>query len=159
MELLRQYALSVISIAILGGIVSLFFHGSSHESTVKLIVGLMVTVTVVSPLLENRKLSVEDYLRNISVDADHAVHYGEGVAGEAEAAYIKETMESYISSKGKELGMEISAEITLSDAAVKAPEKVVISGKFTPYTKKRLGDTIHLELGISEERQIWISRN
>lgn len=159
MEPIRQYAISVISIVILSGIVTLFFHGSSYDSIVKLVVGLMVTVTVVSPLLENQKLSVEDYLRNISFDADRAVHYGERIAGEAEAAYIKDAMESYISNKGKELGMEISVEIILPDVAVKAPEKVTISGDFSPYTKKRLAETIYSDLGISEERQIWISRN
>ena len=159
MEPIRQYAISVISIVMLSGIVTLLFHGSSYDSIVKLVAGLMVTVTVVSPLIENHKLSVEDSLRNISIDADQAVNYGERIAGEAEAAYIKNAMESYINNKGKELGMEISAEIKLPDAALKVPEKVTISGDFSPYTQKRLAETIHSELGISEERQIWISRN
>ena len=159
MEALRQYILSVISIVVLSGIVTLFSHGSSHDAIIKLVTGLMVTVTVLSPLLKNPKLSFDGYLGEISIDADHSVRYGKRMASEAEAAYIIDAMESYICSNAKKLGMEIAAEIMLPDSTVKAPDKVIISGKFSPYSKKRLGELIHSDLGISEERQIWISRN
>ncbi len=159
MESLRQYVLSVISIAVLSGTVMLFFHGSPNDTIVKLVAGLMVTVTVVSPLLENPKLSLESFWREISIDGDRVVRNGAKIAGEAEAAYIKDAMESYISSKGKELGVEISTEIILQDGTVKTPEKVILSGEISPYLKKHLGETIESDLGISEERQIWISRN
>ena len=159
MEGLRQYILAVISMAILGGIVLLLFRSGPYEGTVKLITGLMVTVTVVAPLMKDSDISFSRLWEGISTDGSAAVSYGEKAAKTATSVYIKESMETYISNKAKEMGAEISAEVKLQDDILQVPEEITLIGEISPYLKVRLSETIQSEIGISEENQIWISRN
>ena len=159
MEGLRQYILAVISMAMLGGIVLLLFRSGPYEGTVKLITGLMVTVTVVAPLMKDSDISFSRLWEGISTDGSAAVSHGEKAAKTATSVYIKESMETYISNKAKEMGAEISAEVKLQDDILQVPEEITLIGEISPYLKVRLSETIQSEIGISEENQIWISRN
>ena len=159
MEGLRQYILAVISMAMLGGIVLLLFRSGPYEGTVKLITGLMVTVTVAGPLMKDSDISFSRLLEGVSTDGSAAVSHGEKAAHTATSEYIKESMESYISNKAKEMGAEISVEVKLQDDVLQVPEEVTLIGEISPYLKVRLSETIWSEIGISEENQIWISRN
>ena len=156
MDSIREYALSVISISIVCGTVLMFFKDSPYEATVKLLTGLMVTVTVVNPLLRDTDMSIDRFWDEIIIKKESAVTDGTLVAKDAEATYIRNAMETYICNKAEEMGTQISAQIQLRDDDMQTPEKVILNGEVTPYIKSRLTEMIYSDLGIAEERQIWI---
>ena len=159
MEILRQYALSVIAMSVLCGVVLMLFRSGPNEAAVKMITGLMVTITVVGPFLKNPGISLNAFWENIAVDSTQAVREGETAAKDTVSAYITEAMESYICTKAENMGVCISAEVKLQSGGVQLPEEVTLTGKIAPYSKKRLAEIIHTDLGISEDKQIWIIRN
>lgn len=159
MDSIREYGLTVISISIVCSAVLMFFKDSPYEATVKLLTGLMVTVTVVNPLLRDTDLSIDRFWDEIIIEKESAVIDGTLVAKEAEASYIRSAMETYIFNEAEEMGTQISAQIQLSDDDKQTPDKVILNGEVAPYIKSRLSEMIYSDLGIAEERQIWISRN
>ena len=154
-DAIRQYILSVICVVILCGLAQILFSGSS--SLVKLITGLVVTITVISPLLRNGKLSLDIYFDQITIDSQWAVKEGEEAAMQTTCEFIKEKTETYILDKAAELGAGISVEVSVDEDTPPVPDGVTVKGTVSPYTKKQLIDCISQELGIAEEDQVWIS--
>lgn len=156
-DTIRQYMISVIAMSILCGIAALLFHSSPYHGTIKLITGLMVTVTVLKPMLTTNGIAFDKFWNRISADSSYAVRQGQEAAESANSSYIKETMESYIISKAEEMGADITAQVQLQEDTFYQPGEVVISGRVSPYLKKQLSQMIRSELGIEEDQQIWIS--
>lgn len=157
MEEIRQYILSVISISILCGLAQMFFSGSSTGSVVKLITGLMITITVVGPILQNKNISFITYFENIAVEGDWAVREGEEAAVIATAELIKDRTESYICDKAADMGAVITVDVNLRDGMPPVPSEVTVRGAVSPYVKKQLMSCLQEDLGINEDQQIWIS--
>lgn len=157
METIRQYMLSVITISILCGVVALFFQGCPYKDAMKLITGLMVTLVVLKPALNGDMITLGKFWDRISTDSSFAVSQGQEAAAHANGAYIKKTLESYISSRAEEMGADITAEVQLQEDATQQPMEVTLTGSISPYLKNRLCQMIENELGIEEDRQTWIT--
>ena len=157
MEILRQYMLSVITISIVCGLVVLFFEGSPYKDVIKLITGLMVTISVLKPVMNKDAITLDKFWNRISADSSYAVSQGQEAAAHAHGAYIIETMESYISSRAEEMGAEVTAQVTLQEGTIGQPKEVTLSGRVSPYLKNRICQMIETELGIEKDQQIWIS--
>ena len=154
---IRQYVLSIIAISLLCGVVQLFFVGSNLFNLVKLITGLMITITVVSPIIRIQDFSLKTYFDTINVDGSWAVMEGQEAARNAMSERIKQQTESYICDKAAELGAVITADVILDTQEPPVPSQVTIRGEISPYVKKQLKHCLQKELGIIEEKQLWIS--
>lgn len=156
MDFLRQYLLSVITAALIAGLVARFFHKKTAPGTlIKLICGMFVTITVLSPLI---KLRIEDFTAEIdqfSSDADIHVSAGENLAEDARRAIIKTQIETYILDKASSLGASVSVTVSLSESDPPLPASVRISGNLSPHEKIELKRYLKNELGITEDMQIW----
>lgn len=158
MEEIKQYILTIVCVAILCGIIQLSFSGkNSICRAVKLISGLVLTVTVISPLIHMDRLTPASFINSISIDGQWAVAEGKQVAEDRLAVCIKDKAESYILEKANGWGLNILAEVMLSDDTPPIPEQVTITGVVSPYGKRQLMHCIEEELGIAEENQLWIS--
>ena len=73
---------------------------------------------------------------------------------EAMTAVIKAQTETYIEDKAEALGATVTAGVTLAGDML--PWQVELTGEVSPYVKTRLAQTIWAELGIPEERQVWL---
>lgn len=154
---IRQYILSVICAGFLCGIVQMLFSKSSIETLIKLITGLIITMTVIAPLLQGRDFSLGIYLDQIALDGDHVIAEGERAAAEAVSERIKERTETYVLGKAAELGAVVTVDIELESSTPPVPVKITISGNVSPYVKRQLSTCLQKELGIPEDSQIWIS--
>ena len=154
---IRQYILSVIVISFLCGLAHLFLNGSNLDSVVKLITGLMITITVVSPFTQDQDLSLNTYFETISSEGKWAVADGQEASLNAAAELIKEKTESYICDKAAEMGAVITVEVMLDDGAPPVPSAVTVRGSVSPYIKKQLVYCLQKDLGINEDKQVWIS--
>lgn len=159
MDTIRQHILSLIAISVLCGIILLFFRGNAHASVVKMITGVMISLTLLKTFMGGDDLKLDHFWDSISYDSSLAVQQGIEAAESTNAAYIKEAMESYISNKAEEMNAEIDAEVTLENDKLQIPKSITIAGTVSPYIKRRLMDIISKDLGIPEEQQLWTFQN
>ena len=156
MNSLYQYVLSVICTVMLCGTVRILFCGEENP-TIKMLTGLVITVVVLTPLLDDVEIPLQSFMNEISIDSEAAVEDGTLAARMATNEFIKEKTETYILNKASELGANIGVDIVLSDDDIRVPAQITVSGTLSPYTKQKLSACIYNELGIPEDEQIWIS--
>ena len=157
MSTISQYVLTVICMVILCAIMQMIIPSGSAGALLKLMVGLVVTITVLTPLLKDRILQFDLQIENILSDGRQAVAEGEALSAGSYTQLIKEKTQTYIENKASALGVGIRAEVTLEKDYPNAPDTVTLTGAVSPYIKKQLSKSISEALGISEENQIWIS--
>ena len=157
MEPIRQYILSVICMAILCGLVQNMFSGNHQGGIVKIVTGLMLTITVMGPLMDIDFLSVENYFDTLLSDSQWAVEAGELAAEKETTEIIKDQSSAYICDKANALGAELTVDVEVKGCMPPIPHRVTIMGSASPYVKKQLAVYMENELGILEENQLWIS--
>lgn len=157
MEEIREYLLKVVVCGILCGIaVALSGKTGTTGKLVKLITGVCMLMTIVSPLLQFRIGNFGSFFGKISADADALVAEGENVSAAALEDIIKEKMQAYILDKADSFGASIQVEVGLTDEQIPKPCSVRISGSISPYGKRQLQSVIREEFGIALEDQVWI---
>lgn len=156
MQWIKEYLLCVTAAAVLCAIVrTLTKNKGAINAMVKLLTGLLLAITAVSPLmkLENWSLpSLTDYYAD---EADSAIANGEAITRESVAQIVKENTQEYIMEKAAYLGLSISVDVHVSQESTPRPVSVVISGTGSPYAKNSLKNFISQELGIPEDALIW----
>lgn len=156
MEGLAKYLISITAAAILCGIItSLLGKEGTIAAVGKLLCGLFLTLTMLSPLLGGQMGKWEWFLDDISLDAAAAVREGEESAQAALVASIKAQTEAYILDKAAKLGAEISVEITRIAGTPPLPMAVTISGSVSPDTRAQLERILEEDIGIPKEEQRW----
>ena len=156
MDWIREYLLRLICAALLCGIVNgLLSKKGALGAAVKLITGIFMVITMVSPLLRIRIDNITGYFDGISSDANAAVESGQMDAADALKAIIKSKTEAYILDKAKSYGAEVTVEVRVDGSDLPAPCSVSVSGSISPYGKKQLSSMIADELGIALEDQEW----
>lgn len=155
MDDLRQYILSVIAAALICSIVNSWIGGKgTHASVIKLISGLLLTITIVSPLLNIQINDPEAYFDSLAQEAEAVSAEGQFAADKERNAFIKESLENIVQEKAISMNTDISVDITLNNAQ-HTPQKITLAGTVSPYSKRILSQYIQENLGIPEEDQMW----
>lgn len=156
MDSIRQYILSVTAaVAICGFLTALFNNKGTFGVIIKLLTGLFLAITMISPLV---KLNIGDYTQffeDITAAAKDAANNGEQMAADATKAIIKSQTEAYILDKATSLGLDITVDVFFDNDTLFAPNGVIIHGAVAPLAKNRLQRYIVDDLGIPEENQKW----
>lgn len=156
MEGIKAYILSVAAAAILCAVVRRLLEKKGTAGSVgKLLTGIFMAVTVLSPLTGLTVGPVEDIMNDYRVAAEAAVAIGEKSTNEALRDSISQRLEAYIIEKALNLGADVVVEIKLSQDLYPTPIGIKITGQIAPYAKSRLQRIIQEDLGIGEEDQIW----
>ena len=154
MEALRQYVISVVAAAMLCGIVVRLFPNGSGKQVGKLICGLFLAYTVLSPISRVDFSKLPDFSLRCMDDAEDAAAMGENLARDSMADIIKEETEAYILDKAADLHANLHVEVTVGEDNL--PAAVTISGEASPYARRQIQAMIANDLGISKENQKWI---
>lgn len=156
MDSIRQYLLSVISAAIFSSIaVAIVPKKGMQASIIKITAGLIMTITVISPLTKFDFTNLQDIALDFSCDAQNAAKVGEVFAETQIREIITQQIEAYIQEKAVDLGAEIRVEVELTHEDPPVPLAVTIYGTVSPYTKSVLERYIENNLAIPEEHQVW----
>ena len=154
---IRQYMMTVFCVVALCGLVQMILSSGVAGSLVKLLCGLIVTVTVLQPLIKDYsfrwKLEWEDLIKG----KEKAIAGGEEYAAENISNIITQRIQTYILEKASALGTNVDVAVQVQREQPYLPKTVEISGTVSPYAKQQLMNAIEAELGISKEEQIWIS--
>lgn len=157
MDSIRAYLLSVIAAALICGIINRILDGKGANGAVsKLMTGLFMAFTLISPVLELRFDTISDFTAAYASDADAAAAAGVSVTKIALKDIIKSRTEAYILDKAAAMNVSLSVEVTLSDDEIPSPISVRLSGSVAPYAKIRLQSILEDDLGIDKEHQTWI---
>ena len=125
-------------------------------ASVKLITGLFMVFTVVSPVSGLSLSGIDIWSGEFSDTAALIAAEGERYSAEAVATVIKTRTEAYILDKALALELQLQVEVVLSEDDIPVPAMVRISGKASPYARARLQQIIEEDLQIDKENQIWI---
>ena len=155
MEPIREYLLSVTVAAMFCAVARRLLDRKGTPAAMgKLLTGLFMTFTVLSPLTNFSIGPLRDVTKDFKYQAQQAVQEGQATANSALRQGIIERIEAYILDKAQSLGADIQVEVTLSGEQYPVPKQVRFIGDVSPYARTQLKKFLE-ELGISEENQIW----
>lgn len=155
MDNLRQYLLTIICATMLCAVaLRIFEKNSAHNSILKLLTGIYLSITVISPLTDIRLQDITYSLPDYRVEAKQIVEQSNSDVNSQLRGIITHEAEAYILDKATTLGIVIDAEIALSENG-NTPQSVIIKGDISPYAKSRMQQIIIKDLGIPKERQLW----
>ena len=157
---MKSYLISVVSAGMICAITGALFPPKTAVGQIaKLLSGILLTVTVISPLTNLSFQNLSDYINNLTNDADSYVAEGTFAAQKELASIIKTETEAYILDKANQMGLQIAVEVVLDENNHSIPSSVTVTGNLSPYTKEALSSYIENTLGIAKEKQIWSSKS
>ena len=145
--------MSVTCAAVLAGILRTIAGEGAMGKLTKLLSGLFLAVTVLSPLVKFEIPDPARWLEDYKVEGEAAAQAGEAMAKEYSEGIISAELEAYILDKAAALGCELSAEVRVDDGGL--PERVMLSGEISTADWAALSRMLVRELGIGEEAVIW----
>ena len=152
---LRRYILAIVTAAILGGILTGIVRDGSCGKLLKLMCGVFFLLTAIQPITGVRIPDLSQWVQAYSSEAEQAAQWGENYFARQREAIIKEKTEAYILDKAGQLGLQLQAEVSVSETEEPVPWAVVLSGEVKPDQKRRLEAILEQELGIARENQQW----
>lgn len=156
MNSVGAYILSLTAAAVIGGLISgIVGTKGALASVVKLIMGLFLCFSVISPFLKVNVGNLTGYLEDLQVSGDEIVMEGESAVKKELETIIKSKTEAYILDKAASYGAELAVEVSVDSSQMPVPNAVRVSGQISPYGKKQLQQIIAKDLGITLEAQIW----
>ena len=153
---IKAYVFRIVIAAIVCGIASsLLKEKTASGKIVNLLCGIIMAITILSPVVSISFKKITSYYSSISYDAAQYVNDGKMAAQESIADIIKSQTEAYILDKANSLGLQISVEVELDDSNNSVPCGAVITGAVSPYAKGSLEAYMQEQLGIPKENQQW----
>lgn len=152
---MRAYLLRLICAAILTALVEAIAGNGPGSGIRKLTAGIFLTLVAFSlpGNLDLPDFDVEKYLRQ----AEIVVSEGEEQARSARADIIRESVAAYIVTKAGDLGLAVTAEVTLDEEL--QPSAVALTGAASPMEREELTETLVRELGLTKEAVTWTGSN
>ena len=154
---MKDYILGIMVTGIVCSIVgSLVSNKTAAGQLLRLLTGILMVITIASPVVNISFTHINDYLDGLSSQGDYYADSGKKVAEESMSAIIKEQIEAYILDKADRMELDIAVEVALDERNNSVPCGVTITGSLSPYAKGILGSYIEEKLGIAKEHQRWI---
>ena len=154
---MKEYILGIMAAGIICSIAgSLVSNKTATGKILRLLMGVLMVVTIFSPMVNISFDHITDYLDGLASQGDDYANNGKTMAEESISAIIKQQIEAYILDKADHMGLDIAVEVALDDRNNSLPCGVTITGNLSPYAKAVMGSYIAEKLGIAKEQQKWI---
>ena len=158
MDSIRQYILSISAAALLCSIVkALVGKKTGNGMVVELICGTFMAVTLLSPWLDWNIQDITLYTDGIKSDAATISELAQERTEAEIRKIIKDESEAYILDKASSMEMDITVEVILQETDP-IPVCAVIAGNVSPYNRTVLSQYIENTLAITEDAQVWNSK-
>lgn len=153
MNELLQYMSAMVTSAVICTIVSAVTENCSAKQAVKFLCGVVMTVTVLTPLKSFKFDRIPEINEIYTRDSNQLVSDGSAMAERAKETLIKENVQAYILDKARELNADLTVEVAIGEN--RTPTGAILEGEISPYGKDRLSEILEKELGITKEKQTW----
>lgn len=153
METLRIYAITVITGALICGILLRMVHGGSMEALLRLVSGIFLMTVLIYPL--SGKLNLTQYHSAFysTETYEQPTVLGEKMAQQETSAIIRRQLEAYILDKGGQAAAGLKVRVILDGNYL--PVRAELYGPVTDSVRQELSEIIAKDLGISKENQLW----
>ena len=156
MDWMKEYILSIVAVGAITGIcISLLPKNTSAGIIIKMLGGIVLVITMISPLVKVRFDDLGNLWEQIASDGDLLAQEGSESTQAALSMVIKENLESYILDKADALGLTLQVTVHMDPQDTVMPQTVTLRGAVSPYQKKLLTAFLEDDLGITEAQQIW----
>lgn len=156
MSAIREYLLTITAAALICAIVRKLLDGKGTPAAIgKLLTGLCMTLTVLSPLAGFTGGSMDRLVLDLEEKGKRYVTEGENYSKKALQESMIAGIEAYILEEAENLGAALQVDVSLTENDCPAPNKVYIRGDISPTGKKKMQRWLYETLGIAEENQIW----
>lgn len=155
MSAVGEYALSVIVTVLVCAIVSDLVQDPGLNRILKMISGLVLTMTLVNPVFHLDFSYLSDWDLPVMESASAAAEDGVTISRESLCACIKQNTEAYIQEKADMMHSDVTVEVSLSADEIPVPVAAEISGSVSPSIKHQLELIIESQLGITKENIVW----
>lgn len=156
MEWIKEYLLSITAAGILCAIVKqLIGEKTANGKIIRMVAGIFLTITMISPLINVRFRDVSFYYQDFLDTAESLTEEGKENANKEMGDIISEQTVAYILNEAAILGLDIQANVVLSDNTPPEPVQIGLTGDASPYKKDRLIRSVSENLNISREHIIW----
>ena len=153
---LGEYIVCVCCAALLCGIVNAMMPKGTTREILKLVGGLFLAFTVISPIRDVDFPDLSQMTTALQEEASLAVARGEEMARQAAADSIKKELEAYILDKAQSLRLQIRVQLKLEEETLH-PASVSIIANVSPSAKEEMEHWLCRELGLTKEDITWIS--
>lgn len=154
MSEVARYILAVTAAAMAVAILESLAGRGTMGAVVKLIGGVFMALTILSPVLKLELPDPQAWFSQFSQDGTAAAAAGKEMADDASRDIITRQVEAYILDKAALWDASLDVEVTLDEDG--RPACVTLTGDVSPYAKARLRETLESDLGLGEEAQQWI---
>lgn len=153
---MKNYVMSIVIAGIVCSIAkAMLSKNTATGKLVGILTGVLMCVTILTPLTRISFDHITDYFDTLSMDADYYTQSGKTAMQTDIETIIKSQTEAYILDKAKSMGLEVAVEVELDDNN-SVPCGVTITGAISPYAKRVMEVYIEETIGISKENQQWI---
>lgn len=147
--------LSLISAAVLCGILQTMMPDGIGKNILRMLCGVFLLLTVLEPVTKIQIPDLEDYLSEFQSSAEAVSAMGEEMALTERQQLIKLGLEAYILDKAAD--MDPIPQVQIRVDLQGQPTHIRIQGDLTRDNRARLEQIIKDDLGIPKEDQQWIS--
>ena len=151
---LTQYILTVVTAAMLVGILQSLAGEGTMGTLTKLLGGVFLALTMLSPVLRLEIPDPAEWFSDMVFDGEAMAAEGTALAADAKEDIIRSQVEAYILDKA---GVDLAVSVALDDEGI--PCGVALTGEVSPQTKAQLSRMLADDLGLGEEVQQWNSEN
>lgn len=155
MAAVGAYIFSVAATALLCGMITSLLQNCSVQKIAKFICGMILLTVVLRPVSSLGSLNKLEIPIPSFPEGQDLITSSVNGSQKAITEIIKQNTQAYIVDKAAELGLEIRAEVVLSNDALALPVAVTLYGNASPYLKLSLQEIIQEELNIAKENQVW----
>lgn len=153
MQQLGAYVVSLTAAAMISGILLSLFPDGPVRGMLKLVCGVFLTVTALSPLIKINQPDLSGFVFDYMSEGESAAALGEDMAQDETLELIKFGLEAYILDKAASLDASVTPEVGLDESGV--PVSVRMTGAVSDAARLELEALIAKDLGIPKEDQQW----
>lgn len=153
------YLIAVTAACMLAVMADALVKSPPVRRVARLVGGLLILLTVLSPLVRLEARDLTEFVEGFAQDADLDAEAVQTDYREQWAERVRELLEQNIEQQAASMGLTLRAEVVVRSGECPEPESVTLHGAAAPEEQMALQVYLVQTLGFAKERVIWEAEN
>ncbi len=149
------YLIAVTAACMLAVMADALVKSPPVRRVARLVGGLLILLTVLSPLVRLEARDLSEFVEGFAQDADLDAEAVQTDYREQWAERVRELLEQNIEQQAASMGLTLRAEVVVRIGEYPEPESVTLHGAAAPEEQMALQVYLVQTLGFAKERVIW----